>query len=320
MPIVEPTYRPPLGLGNGHVQTILPALFRHVPLITRTRERIATPDDDFLDLDWDTSPGADRVAIISHGLEGDSHNNYVQGMAAALQRAGWDTLAWNFRGCSGEPNRQLRSYHSGATEDLHAVVQRVLGTGRYQRVVLVGFSLGGNMTLKYLGETTPDARVTHGVAFSVPCQLAASSHRLESLANRIYMRRFLRALSGKIRQKMTVFPGQVSDEGLDAMRTFREFDGAYTAPLHGFASAEDYWTRASSAAVLEQISIPTLLVNARNDPFLPEACFPWEAARKSRHFFLEAPRSGGHVGFMAFNPQGEYWSETRAVAFLERSE
>ncbi len=319
MPIVTPTYQAPFGLGNGHVQTILPALFRKVPLMTKTRERIVTPDDDFLDLDWDMSLKADRVAIISHGLEGDSHNNYVQGMAAALHRAGWDTLAWNFRGCSGEPNRQLRSYHSGATEDLHAVVQHVLTTGRYQRVALIGFSLGGNMTLKYLGEAEPDPRISHGVAFSVPCELAASSHKLESLANRIYMRRFLQALSKKIQQKMEVFPGQVSDTGLETMRTFREFDGAYTAPLHGFASAEDYWARASSAPMLGRISIPTLLVNARNDPFLPEACFPWEAARQSRSFFLEAPKSGGHVGFIAFNSKGEYWSETRAMAFLEKS-
>ncbi len=322
MPIVEKsTYRPPPGLSNGHVQTMFPALFRRKPVITRERKRILTPDGDFLDLDWDTTPRSGRVAIISHGLEGDSTNTYVQGMAAALQRDGWDTLAWNFRGCSGEPNRLLRSYHSGATEDLHAVVEHALDTERYDRVALVGFSLGGNMLLKYLGDLGPliDMRISHGVAFSVPCRLAASSKHLEGLRNRIYMRRFLNSLSEKIRQKMTAFPGQLSDAGLDAMRTFREFDGAYTAPMHGFASAEEYWEKASCETVLEDIAVPTLLVNARNDPFLPPTCFPWEAARNSERFFLEAPRSGGHVGFVAFNPQNEYWSETRTVAFLRDS-
>jgi uncharacterized protein len=272
MPILEKSeYRPPVGLSNGHLQTMFPALFRRMPVITRERERITTPDGDFLDLDWDRTPGSDRLAIISHGLEGDSSNTYVQGMAAALQRAGWDTLAWNFRGCSGEPNRLLRAYHSGATEDLHAVVEHALDAERYDRVALVGFSLGGNMTLKYLGDLGPkvDMRISHGVAFSVPCQLAASSQHLEGLRNRIYMRRFLQSLSGKIRQKMHLFPGQVEDKGLDAMRTFREFDGAYTAPMHGFASAEEYWEKASCGPVLSDIAVPTLLVNARNDPFLP---------------------------------------------------
>lgn len=323
MPIVEKSgYSPPWGFANGHLQTIVPAVFRRVPTITKERERIPTPDGDFLDLDWNRDPRSARLAIISHGLEGDSRNTYVQGMATALRREGWDTLAWNFRGCSGEPNRLLRSYHSGATEDLHAVVEHVLGTERYDRVALVGFSLGGNMTLKYLGDLggEADMRLSHAVAYSVPCDLAESSKRLESLGNRIYMRRFLYSLSGKIRQKMEAFPGEVTDEGLARMRTFREFDGAYTAPLHGFASADEYWREASCGPVLSRIAIPALLVNARNDPFLPEACFPWEAARESAHFFLEAPQSGGHVGFPAFNARNEYWSETRAVAFLRDSQ
>ena len=318
MPVIESTYRSPLGFRNGHLQTIYPALYRRVPWITKMRERITTHDGDFLDLDWDTTPAAGRLAILSHGLEGDSRNHYIQGMAAALQRAGWDTLAWNFRGCSGEQNRLLSSYHSGATGDLQGVVDHALATGRFRRVALVGFSLGGNMTLKYLGDLGPevDERIESAVAFSVPCDLASSSRQLESIMNRIYMRRFLHRLREKIRQKMILFPGQIHDVGLDAMRTFREFDGAYTAPLHGFASAEDYWRQASCKPVLGRIAIPTLLVNARNDPFLGRKCFPWEAARENPNLFFEAPRSGGHVGFVTFNPQNEYWSETRTTAFL----
>ncbi len=318
MPVIESTYHPPLGFWNGHLQTIYPALYRRVPWITRQRERLTTHDGDFLDLDWDTTPAAGRLAILSHGLEGDSRNHYIQGMAAALQRADWDTLAWNFRGCSGEQNRLLPSYHSGATGDLQAVVDQALATGRYQHVALVGFSLGGNLTLKYLGDLGPgvDPRLERAVAFSVPCDLASSSRQLEGIMNRIYMRRFLTRLREKIRQKMILFPGQIHDAGLDAMRTFRAFDGAYTAPLHGFASAEDYWRQASCKPVLRRIAIPTLLVNARNDPFLGPRCFPEKAARENPHLHFEAPRSGGHVGFMTFNPQNEYWSETRAVGFL----
>lgn len=314
MPLLDSTYRAPRGFGNGHIQTIFPALFRRVPVITRRRERVTTPDGDFLDLDWHTEAARTRLAVLSHGLEGDATNTYIQGMAHALVRAGWDVLAWNFRGCSGEPNRLLRSYHSGATEDLAAVIGRV--TERYTRLALVGFSLGGNLTLKYLGEPSPDPRVAGAVAFSVPCDLASSAYQLESFFNRVYMRRFLRSLRGKVREKMVRFPGRLDDAGLDAMRTFREFDGAYTAPMNGFASAEDYWTRASSKPALGRITVPTLLVNALDDPFLPQACFPVEEARASGSFHLETPAQGGHVGFVSFNAENEYWSERRAVEFL----
>ncbi|HEY5792779.1 MAG TPA: alpha/beta hydrolase, partial [Chthoniobacterales bacterium] len=180
------------------------------------------------------------------------------------------------------------------------------------------FSLGGNLTLKYLGDLGPalDPRITGAAAFSVPCDLASSSRQLEKMTNRVYMGRFLVPLRAKIREKMIRFPGQLDDAGLDAMRTFREFDGAYTAPLHGFQSAEDYWRRASSKPVLSRIAVPTLLVNARNDPFLAPPCFPEEAARENPFFHFEAPRSGGHAGFLSFNARNEYWSESRAVEFL----
>ncbi len=321
MPVVAPsTYRPPFGFANGHMQTVYPVLFRRVAMVTCRRERIHTPDGDFLDLDWDESSGSGRLVILSHGLEGSTSNSYVQGMAGAVRRAGWDVLAWHLRGCSGEPNSLLRAYHSGATEDLRTVVDHAFGTGRYERIDLVGFSLGGNMTLKYLGELGASAPGWLGgaVAFSVPCDLASSSLRLERPVNRIYMERFLRSLRVKIREKVGRFPGQVRDLGLDRMRSFRDFDGAYTAPLHGFESAEDYWEKASSKPVLNQIVVPTLLVNARDDPFLADACFPMEAATGSEKFYLETPDHGGHVGFVCFKRRGEYWSESRAIEFLSQ--
>lgn len=317
MPLLaESDYVPPFWLRGGHAQTIFPALFRRVPVITRHRERIETEDGDFLDLDWHRT-GSPRLVILSHGLEGDSRNACVQGMATALARSGWDALAWNFRGCSGEENRRLHSYHSGVTGDLAAIVARALAEPGVRSLALVGFSLGGNVTLKYLGERGRDVdpRVSAAVAFSVPCDLEASSRALESRANRVYMDRFLASLRAKVRAKMKRFPDDLPDRGLDAMRTFREFDDAYTAPLHGFRSAEDYWTRASCAPELPRVAVPTLLVQARNDPFLAPECFPAAAACGSRAFFLEVPAEGGHVGFTPRRGR-EYWSETRAADFL----
>ncbi len=279
------------------------------------RERIETPDGDFLDLDW-ARVGADRVVVISHGLEGSTDRAYVRGMARALNRHAWDALAWNLRGCSGEPNRLLRLYHSGATEDLDAVVQHALR--HYDHVALVGFSLGGNMTLKYLGERgdAVDARVRRAVAFSVPVDLAASSVRLGAWENGLYMRYFLRSLRRKVRAKASRFPGEIDAAGLRRIRDFRGFDDRYTAPLHGFEDAEDYWRRSSSRPFLSAIRTPTLLVNAADDPFLAPACYPIDIARESERLRLEIPAHGGHVGFVCFGEDGAFWSERRAAEFL----
>jgi len=314
MPLIaSSTYRPPWGLANGHLQTILPVLFRRVAPINCERERIETPDGDFLDLDWNRDQRSQSLVMITHGLEGNSANASVQGMAAAFHRAGWDTLAWNLRGCSGEMNRLLRTYHSGAWEDLQCVINHAAGT--YQNIVLVGFSIGGNLTLKYLGDhgSSINPAIKGAVTFSVPCDLASSARVLESRINSIYMNHFMRDLRRKIREKATAFPGGISTAGLDHIRTFREFDGTYTAPLNGFLSAEDYWAKASCKPSLRGIAVPTLLINALNDPFLGPECFPRDEAGANPHLFLELPESGGHLGFITLGK--EYWSETRAVEF-----
>ncbi len=321
MPVISDSeYCPPFWLRSGHLQTIFPSLIRHVKGTTHRRERIETPDGDFLDLDWNTENRSRRLVILCHGLEGDSRNHYVQGMAAACHDKGWDVLAWNFRGCSGEPNRLLRSYHSGATEDLESVIDHAKQSGLHDRIDLIGFSLGGNLVLKYLGDRGQevDPSLGRAVALSTPCDLASSSKKLELPMNRLYMARFLKGLRVKIQEKISRFPGQVMDEGLSKMRTFREFDGAYTAPLHGFRSAEDYWERASCKPVLGKIAIPTLLLNAKNDPFLAPECFPFEEAQSNPHFYLEVPNSGGHLGFVSLNPENIYWSETRTIEFLSQ--
>ncbi len=319
MPLIpESTYRPPCLLSNGHLQTLYPPLFRRLDSSFYRRERIGTPDDDFLDLDW-ARRGSGRIAILSHGLEGDSRRSYMVGMARMLNRRGWDALAWNYRSCSGEINRRLRMYHNGSIDDLDTVVRHVLGTGRYERAALIGFSLGGNLTLVYLGSMgrSPDRRITNAVTFSVPCDLHAGARELARFRNRVYMNQFLRSLREKIRQKAAAMPGLISDAGFDRIRNFKDFDDRYTAPLHGFANAEDYWTRCSSAAFIPVISVPTLIVNARNDPFLSDGCYPVDAAAGSDFVFLEMPRSGGHVGFVQFDRNGHYWSERRAMEFLE---
>jgi predicted alpha/beta-fold hydrolase len=287
-------------------------------VVTTKRERLELPDGDFLDLDWAAENASERLVLLTHGLEGSSRNTYIQGMARACLREGWDVLAWNFRGCSGEPNRLLVSYHSGATWDLEAVLKHALATGRYRRVDLIGFSLGGNMTLKFLGDKGEgvDPRVGCAVTFSVPCHLSSSSQQLGNWKNRIYMSRFLRSLRAKIRDKIRRFPGQVEDLGLEQMRTFGEFDEAYTAPIHGFRSAEDYWEKASSIYVLGRIAIPTLMVNARNDPFLAPPCFPGHEVRENAHFHLDTPLNGGHLGFSADGDSVLCGAEVRALRFL----
>jgi predicted alpha/beta-fold hydrolase len=319
MPIIESSaYHPPLWLRSGHLQTVFPHFFRRVPPVAYRRERIDTPDGDFLDLDW-SEAGSRRLAVISHGLEGDSKREYVLGMVRALRTAGWDVLAWNYRGCGGEPNRAARSYHSGMTEDLHTVLVHVAAHGQYEAAALVGFSLGGNLTLKYLGERGADLAlpIRGAVAFSTPCDLADSAARMDALDCRLYMRRFLASLHRKIRARQMRFPDLLDDSGYQQIRTFRQFDNRYTAPLHGFRDADDYWTRCSSRPFLNGIRVPTLLVNARNDPFLAGGCYPVAEAEANPNVFLEMPAHGGHVGFVSFRPDGRYWSETRAVEFLE---
>jgi hypothetical protein len=320
MPLIHhSTYRAPFGFGSGHVQTIFPPVFRRVENVTPRRERIETPDGDFLDLDRGSAKSpTNRVAILSHGLEGCSRQTYIQGMARALLSDGWDVIALNFRGCSGEPNRLPRSYHSGATEDLHTTVLHGLAANNYDTLALIGFSLGANLTLKYLGDAGADIdpRIRGAVGFSVPCDLQACATRLSHWGNTIYMRRFLRYLKAKTRIKAKLFPREVGIKGLNDIRTFLEFDGRYTAPLHGFSSAEDYWTKCSCKRVLRNIIVPTLILNARNDPFLTPECFPERECAESRFVHLETPEDGGHMGFVEWRAEGSYWSETRAVDFL----
>jgi predicted alpha/beta-fold hydrolase len=319
VPVHTPSYTAPIGLNGGHRQTLYASLIRRVDFAYDRRERITTPDDDFLDLDWATpdDTSAQRVAVLTHGLEGSAHRGYMRGMARAFVRRTWDVCALNLRGCSGTPNRQVATYHSGKTDDLARVVNHVLDEG-YTAVVLVGFSLGGNLTLKYLGErgAQVDERIRGAAALSAPVDLSASADQIDRWSNWHYTQYFLHSLRQKMRVKARQHPDRVSARRLWRIQTLRGFDDAYTAPLHGFDGADDYYRRASSKPLLSEITVPTLLLNAANDPFLPPSCYPHAIARDHNQLTLEVPRSGGHVGFVSLNDQGEYWSERRTLSFL----
>jgi predicted alpha/beta-fold hydrolase len=317
MPVLRDSdYRPPLLLKNRHLLTVYPTLFRRMSALRYSRTRIATPDDDFLDLDFSLT-GSDRIVIILHGLEGHAGRKYVLGMVNVFNQGGYDTVSLNFRGCSGEPNRNLRFYHSGDTGDLAHVVEYLVRSKPYKDIHLVGFSVGGNVLLKYLGEKGANipAQIRSAVAISVPCDLKSSAIQLESVQNAIYMKRFIRDLGHKLELKARRFPDNINLENYRAVKTFRQFDDRYTAPLHGFQDAEQYWKLSSSKQYLPKIKVPVLLINALDDPFLTKECFPYEEAAGNDRLYLETPRYGGHVGFVRLGNR-EYWSERRAFEFI----
>lgn len=313
-------HQAPFWLPNGHFQSIFPALFRKIRNVTYSRERILTEDNDFLNLDWaKTTQLSKGLVILSHGLEGDSNRQYILGMVKALTRNGYDCLAWNYRSCGGEMNQQLRFYHSGATDDLDLVVNHVLQKG-FGTLYLMGFSLGGNLTLKYLGERAGNlaAEIKRAIVFSVPMDLLACSRAIEKPENWVYLKRFLSSLKPKVSQKAKVYPHLISVEDYARVKTFYDFDHIYTAALHGFTGADDYYARNSSKFFVESIKIPTLIVNALNDPLVPAQSLPQQTIAAMPNVWLELTEAGGHCGFRPNQMTGDlYWSEKRAMEFLE---
>lgn len=309
-------YNRPFFFFNAHVETIFPSLLRTITLQPYQRERIATPDNDFLDLDWLKQRSSDLV-IISHGLEGNTQRAYIKGMARALYQQGYDILAWNYRGCSEEMNKAVRFYHSGATDDLSTVIDHAHSLGQYKQIYLVGFSLGGNLTLKYLGEnrTRPES-IKKSITFSVPLDLHTSCEKISRPSNWIYSQRFLKSLRKKVIDKSKIMR-EIDIRGLAKVKTLREFDDHFTGPIHGFKDALDYYHQCSAIRFIEQISIPTLIISAANDPFLSPECYPHQMVMNHPNVSFESPDYGGHVGFTQFSKNGLYWSEQRAIDFLK---
>lgn len=321
MPIISASnFTPKWPLKAAHLQTVLPTLFRVVDGVDYFRERITTADDDFIDLDFSLArPGqpGQAAAILCHGLEGSADRAYMRGMARSLNRRGIDAIAYNYRGCSGETNRNPRFYTAGATDDLAEVLAAIRRDRGYSSLFLVGFSLGGNLVLKYLGERGPalESDVKGGAAISVPCDLASSAVEIHKPKNMLYHKRFLRMLFEKVRSKRDRHPW-FRDIDLSAIRTLNDFDNRVTAPLHGFRDAADYWRQSSCGQFLPAITVPALVINATDDPILGQACYPFEAARDNPKLFLEIPHWGGHVGFAGQLRDSEYWHESRTAEFL----
>ncbi len=308
-------YKPPFLLFNGHLQTIYPGLLRKVNVTGSQLGKIETSDEDFLEYDH-YKVESDKVVIISHGLEGNSRRPYVLGMVRDLLESGFDIIAWNYRGCSNELNKKPMLYHSGATYDLKTMVEFASQT--YSSIYLVGFSLGGNLTLKFLGEEILNPSIKKAVCFSVPLDLKSGALNISSPGNRIYENRFLRSLSRKIRLKNKQFPHIFKLRHLDSLKSLYQFDDLYTAPIHGFQNAEDYYAKSSSINFLPEIKIPTLIVNALNDPLLPASCLDPASTAGNTWITFELPEMGGHCGFPKFNSKS-YWSEIRCREFFKEN-
>jgi len=327
-----PPFIPAFGLANRHAQTIAARYLRSALGVALRRERIETPDGDFLDLDWAHVPGTPAapaaaatlaLCIVLHGLEGSAGSLYALETYRQLARRGVAAVGMNFRSCSGEINRTARMYHSGETEDLRFVARLLRERFPERTIVAIGFSLGGNVLVKYLGEEGQGGRVAgaqivaRAAVVSVPYDLTAGAAYTEHGMARMYVRRLLYTLKAKLRQKVALLDGHIDLPGALAARTFREFDDAATAPLHGFADADDYYRRSSSGPFLPAVSIPLRLIHAADDPFLPPTAMPVAAVRANPWLDAAFVDRGGHVGFMAGSlRRPAFWAEARAAEWV----
>lgn len=316
MPVQTSDYKgPPFFYLNGHFETVIPSISRKIEGVKYQRERIDTPDDDFLDIDWIRS-GNKKLLVISHGLEGNSDRHYVAGLAKLFNQNGWDILAWNNRTCGGEMNRQKILYHHAASYDLRTVIEHANKKFDYKAISLVGISMGGGQTLRYLGERDfpIPANLHKAVAISAPCSLIESAKTLDLAINKVYANKFLTRLRAKIKQKAAQFP-EIDITGIDEIKTLKEFDDRYSGPIHGFKGAKEFYEFCDPFPFIKQIHVPVLLLNALNDPLLQGDCYPYALAEAMPNLFLETPKRGGHVGFIM--PRNEFaYSELRALEFL----
>ena len=293
-------FKPPFLQVNGHLQTIYPSLFRKI-VVPYERERITLPDGDFLDLDW-VKTGSKKLLIATHGLEGDSTRHYVTGMVEKFRQNDFDGLGWNSRSCSGEINKLPRFYHHGDAGDLKYVVEYAIKLG-YEEVFLAGFSMGGSLTLRLLGEykTSIPSQLKGAVVASVPLDLPTSVAELAKPGKRFYMNRFLKKLGKKLEQKARMFPNHPHlkfGNYWKEVKNFEIFDNRYTAPLHGYENAQDFYKKASAKPLLKDICAPVLIIQSVNDPFLSPECLDINGAENNKNIHLKLTQDGGHVGFM----------------------
>ena len=316
MPIITGTYSPKFPFNNGHFSTIYSSKFRPTPFLDQKRQRLQLVDGDFLDLDVTFAQSlSKKVAILLHGLEGNAQRTYITAQAKILAENGWDIVAVNFRGCSGKPNLSYQSYNAGKTDDLKAVIDFLLEKDSYPEIALIGFSLGGNLLLKYLGEDNNIPKeIKKAVAISAPLNLKGSLESLSQFHNLVYRMSFLKKLRKKYLEKMQDFPEHMSISDYKKITSLLEFDNIYTAPAHGFKDANEYYEKNSSLQFLPNITIPIYILNAQNDSLLSAECYPYSLAEKMSNLYLETAKYGGHVGFPQTNKL--YYSEARVIEFL----
>jgi len=315
-------YRAPWWLPGGNAQTVWAAVLARRERVQLERARWDTPDGDVVLVDFLGGPESAPFVVLFHGLEGGADSHYAEAMMAALARHGWRGAIPHFRGCGGEMNRLPRAYHSGDADEIEWLLERFGALAGGRPLFAVGVSLGGNALLKWLANRGDSARaiVRAAVAVSAPLDLAAGADALERGFGRVYAWMFLRTLRRKVAEKAVLHPGQFDLARLCATRTLREFDDLYTAPMHGFRDADDYYARASAKPVLGAIRVPTLILNALNDPFLPARNLPGPG-EVSPQVTLEYPATGGHVGFVVGPFPGHYdWLPRRILAFFSQVE
>ena len=320
MPFIETSsYQAPFFSGNAHFQTVIPSFFRKEEDLQYEREAFEAPDGDCLYLDWAKCgrPTKDLL-IISHGLCGHTKRHYVISLIRSFQAIGFDCLAWNFRITGQCPNRLLKMTTSNSTDELDWITRHAIAKGGYRRVLQAGYSMGGNICLLYLSreaERIP-SEVAGGVAFCATIDIPVCTELLDSTAGKLYTKYFLKKLMRGLQEKQKQYPDQVDLRTLSEVKTFRDFDDCFTAPLMGFRDAEDYWHQSSACRWLQHLKVPTLLVNPANDPFLGGQCYPVELACKSHALYLEIPKEGGHCGFITSKGH-EWWPACRAKEFFK---
>ena len=311
MPVIKSEYRPPVYLFNRHLQTITPALAVKRDNTLYQTEMLELPDGDFLELDWIRN-GNDQLMILCHGLEGNSRSHYVQQMAQHFNTLGWDVLAIHARSCGREMNRLPILYHGGSTSDIDAVVNE--HAANYKSLMLVGFSLGGNMLLNYAARHHTPANLKAIATFSVPCDLRPSEQQIDRWINRVYAKEFLTKLKKKVYKLEAQHPGIFDLNTLEDIKSVQAFSANFTAPFSGFNTVDDFYLAGSCLNSLPKLAVPTLLVNAQNDPFLSNSSYPFELANELDHLFLEIPKSGGHTAFPITRTIS--WMPSRVEKFL----
>lgn len=315
MPIIQSEYNCPFWAKNTHISTIWAAKFRKKHPIHLKRQRIELKDGDFIDIDYKTNKNKKAILLL-HGLEGNSNRTYMQNMARLFSENKYDIFLMNHRSCSGEDNRLYSCYHSGKSDDLKEIIAFLNTNYKYNNLGLIGFSLGANVILKYLGEEKENTPKNLTAAFCVspPVDLEACNKALHLPKNKLYAQDFFKTMYKKLEQKLNKFPEKNTGQ-LNRVKNLFDFDEEYTGPAHGYKNAKGYYTNCSSKKFIPLITLPTYILMAKNDSFLLENCYPTQEAQKNKFVDLEIPTHGGHVGFILSNK--EYYSENKALSYFK---